>query len=488
MDDEEFEPLVGRGDAGVNASVNATSDERGRCSGRRARLETSDGSRSTLASRHVAFDARMPRMRQSRELTASTAAGGCGATGGGRTSARSTSCPAWRRSATPSAGSARCTSPAFDDVNVGDRPAGRSGCCDHKFLAAAYLIFLAMVFDALDGRLARFTRHTTDFGGQLDSLADVVSFGAAPAFIALHAVQGRGPADVPVRRLAARSGPSARSTSAAPRSAWRGSTSATSTASSTTSASSACPAPARPARSSALILMQQDLRDAGRSSGSATLRAARPTSCVYAAARLIVLVHRPADGQQHPLPARGQPLPARPPVDRAAADRASCCCCCWSSAHRYMLGIGMLVVRAVRLRQLGLSRLRPPDAAGIPVAVRTAPCHRCAGTSRLPPSPAAVRIIRRPMPDRSSPASPRRPPATSTSAAPRTALFSWLLARHHGGRFLLRIEDTDLARSTEQATHAAARRPPLARPALGQRRAGLPVEAAATSTTRSSTT
>jgi len=34
----------------------------------------------------------------------------------------------------------------------------------------------------------------------------------------------------------------------------------------------------------------------------------------------------------------------------------------------------------------------------------------------------------------------------------RTALFSWLLARHYGGRFLLRIEDTDLARSTEQAT------------------------------------
>ena len=56
----------------------------------------------------------------------------------------------------------------------------------HGFVAAAYLIFAAMVFDALDGRLARFTRHTTDFGGQLDSLADVVSFGAAPAFIALQ--------------------------------------------------------------------------------------------------------------------------------------------------------------------------------------------------------------------------------------------------------------------------------------------------------------
>ena len=56
---------------------------------------------------------------------------------------------------------------------------------NHRFTAAAYLIFLAMVCDALDGRLARFARHTTDFGGQLDSLADVISFGAAPAFLSL---------------------------------------------------------------------------------------------------------------------------------------------------------------------------------------------------------------------------------------------------------------------------------------------------------------
>jgi CDP-diacylglycerol--serine O-phosphatidyltransferase len=55
----------------------------------------------------------------------------------------------------------------------------------NQFTIAAYLIFLAMVFDALDGRLARFARHTTDFGGQLDSLADVISFGAAPAFLSL---------------------------------------------------------------------------------------------------------------------------------------------------------------------------------------------------------------------------------------------------------------------------------------------------------------
>src|SRR4051812_2145598 len=56
----------------------------------------------------------------------------------------------------------------------------------YRFVAAAYLIFMAMVFDALDGRLARMARHTTDFGGQLDSLADVISFGAAPAFLALQ--------------------------------------------------------------------------------------------------------------------------------------------------------------------------------------------------------------------------------------------------------------------------------------------------------------
>ncbi|MDB5397284.1 MAG: gltX2 [Rhodospirillales bacterium] len=36
----------------------------------------------------------------------------------------------------------------------------------------------------------------------------------------------------------------------------------------------------------------------------------------------------------------------------------------------------------------------------------------------------------------------------------RTALFNWLFARHHGGKFLLRIEDTDRARSTEEATAA----------------------------------
>ncbi len=36
----------------------------------------------------------------------------------------------------------------------------------------------------------------------------------------------------------------------------------------------------------------------------------------------------------------------------------------------------------------------------------------------------------------------------------RTALFNWLYAKHHGGRFLLRIEDTDRKRSTKEAIDA----------------------------------
>jgi len=49
----------------------------------------------------------------------------------------------------------------------------------------AYLVVLAMLFDAVDGRLARMTRQTSEFGSQLDSIADVVSFGAAPAVLLL---------------------------------------------------------------------------------------------------------------------------------------------------------------------------------------------------------------------------------------------------------------------------------------------------------------
>ena len=48
---------------------------------------------------------------------------------------------------------------------------------------AAVLIFLAMIFDALDGRAARWAKQTSQFGAELDSLCDAVSFGVAPAFI-----------------------------------------------------------------------------------------------------------------------------------------------------------------------------------------------------------------------------------------------------------------------------------------------------------------
>jgi CDP-diacylglycerol---serine O-phosphatidyltransferase len=52
-----------------------------------------------------------------------------------------------------------------------------------RFDYAAMSIFAAMVMDSLDGRVARMTHTQTAFGAELDSLADMVSFGAAPALI-----------------------------------------------------------------------------------------------------------------------------------------------------------------------------------------------------------------------------------------------------------------------------------------------------------------
>jgi CDP-diacylglycerol---serine O-phosphatidyltransferase len=53
----------------------------------------------------------------------------------------------------------------------------------HYFYVACWLIFLANVFDALDGRLARLTKMTSEFGAMLDSLADMITFGIAPALL-----------------------------------------------------------------------------------------------------------------------------------------------------------------------------------------------------------------------------------------------------------------------------------------------------------------
>ena len=53
----------------------------------------------------------------------------------------------------------------------------------HNIMLSGWLIFLAMVFDALDGHVARLSRTSSDFGAQLDSLCDVVTFGVAPGFL-----------------------------------------------------------------------------------------------------------------------------------------------------------------------------------------------------------------------------------------------------------------------------------------------------------------
>ena len=62
-----------------------------------------------------------------------------------------------------------------------------------QFALAAYGIFIAAVLDSLDGRVARMTNTQSAFGEQMDSLSDMVSFGAAPALIVYEwALKGLG--------------------------------------------------------------------------------------------------------------------------------------------------------------------------------------------------------------------------------------------------------------------------------------------------------
>jgi CDP-diacylglycerol--serine O-phosphatidyltransferase len=64
-----------------------------------------------------------------------------------------------------------------------------------RFESAAIGVFCAMVLDSLDGRVARLTHTQSAFGEQMDSLADMVSFGAAPALIVYEwALKGLGKA------------------------------------------------------------------------------------------------------------------------------------------------------------------------------------------------------------------------------------------------------------------------------------------------------
>jgi len=52
-----------------------------------------------------------------------------------------------------------------------------------EFEKAVYLILLSLIFDGLDGRVARLTKTTSKFGAEFDSLADLVAFGVAPAML-----------------------------------------------------------------------------------------------------------------------------------------------------------------------------------------------------------------------------------------------------------------------------------------------------------------
>src|SRR5271154_1568629 len=64
-----------------------------------------------------------------------------------------------------------------------------------RFDRAAVAIFVAMVLDGLDGRVARMTNTQSAFGAEMDSLSDMVSFGAAPALIVYEwALKGLGKA------------------------------------------------------------------------------------------------------------------------------------------------------------------------------------------------------------------------------------------------------------------------------------------------------
>src|SRR5947199_3368470 len=71
----------------------------------------------------------------------------------------------------------------FDAIRIVSTAASPSVDPKPYFLAALLLVF-AMFFDTVDGRVARLTKTQSAFGVQFDSLADVMSFGIAPAILA----------------------------------------------------------------------------------------------------------------------------------------------------------------------------------------------------------------------------------------------------------------------------------------------------------------
>ncbi len=59
---------------------------------------------------------------------------------------------------------------------------------DGRFELAVYLLVVAIVLDTLDGNIARWLNATSEFGQEMDSFSDALSFGAAPAFLVYQAI------------------------------------------------------------------------------------------------------------------------------------------------------------------------------------------------------------------------------------------------------------------------------------------------------------
>lgn len=68
-----------------------------------------------------------------------------------------------------------------------------SGHFYSKMATACWLVFLGMVFDAVDGKVARMVGGASNFGAQLDSFADMLTFGVAPAVLAKVLIEHEGP-------------------------------------------------------------------------------------------------------------------------------------------------------------------------------------------------------------------------------------------------------------------------------------------------------
>ena len=69
------------------------------------------------------------------------------------------------------------------------------------FAMSGYFILFAMIADMLDGQVARWSGTSSSFGGQLDSLSDVVSFGIAPAFLMLKIMESHFGLETTVRKF-----------------------------------------------------------------------------------------------------------------------------------------------------------------------------------------------------------------------------------------------------------------------------------------------